>query len=116
MFKNYKVLEDSSSTLLLLGLAHAQSEKQKLRLQPQEQERLTLETELAKPNPKEQVLFLITERAPQSFAKNPVSLKSRECERKVRAPVQLLKQRQLASWRKWSITVTVSVGCSTLNQ
>ena len=99
MFKNYKALEDSFSTLLLLGLAHAQSEKQKLRLQ-QEQERLTLETELAKPNPKEQVLFSITEPAPQSFAPNPVSLKSRECERKVRAPVQLLKQRQLASWRK----------------
>ena len=115
MFKNYKALEDSLSTLLLLGLAHAQSEKQKLRLQPQEQKRLTLETELAKPYPKEQVLFLITEPAPQSFAKNPVSLKSRECERKIRAPVQLLKQSQLASWRKWSITLTVSVGCSTLN-
>ena len=82
MFKNYKALEDSFSTLLLLGLAHAQSEKQKLRLQ-QEQERLTLETELVKPNPKEQVLFSITEPAPQSFAPNPVSLKSRECERKV---------------------------------
>ena len=49
-------LEDSLSTLLLLGLAHAQAEKQKLRLQ-QEQERLILETELAKPNPKEQVFF-----------------------------------------------------------
>ena len=55
------------------------------------------------------------ELAPQLFAPNPVSLKSRECERKVLAPVQLLKQSQLASWRKRSITLTVSVGCSTLN-
>lgn len=84
-------------------------EEQKLRLQ-QEQERLTLETELAKSKAEEQVLSSIMEVAPHSFVPNPISLESRDGERKVAALIIRLETKLLGA----NCSLTVAVGCSTL--
>lgn len=85
-------------------------EEQKLCLQ-QEQECLTLETELAKSKAKEQVLSSITETAPCLFVLNPMSLESREDERKVEAPIIGLETKPVRA----KGLLTIAVGCSTLN-
>ena len=68
----------------------------------QELERLTLENEL---------LSSIMEAASHSFVSNPISLESREGERKVEAPIIGLETKPVGG----NAHVTVAVGCSSLN-
>ena len=63
---------------------------------------MTLENEL---------LTSIMEAAPNSFVPNPISLESREGERKVEASIIGLETKPVGT----NAQVTVAVGCSSLN-